>query len=71
MHNAYMRAGEVKKGVLCWITGAPMTLTNFYQGANTGKAFVHMNFDKDFAWDSGRPNMPGMIRIIGTSARSL
>ena len=45
-------AGGVKEGGLQWITGAPMSFTNFYAGANKRKAFLHMNFDKDFAWDT-------------------
>ena len=29
-----------------------MTFTDFYQGAKKKKPFLHMNFDKDFAWDT-------------------
>ena len=45
-------AGGVREGGLHWITGAPMTFTDFYQGAKKGKPFLHMNYDKDFAWDT-------------------
>ena len=45
-------AGGVKGGGLHWITGAPMIFTDFYQGAKKKKPFLHMNFDKDFAWDT-------------------
>ena len=45
-------AGGVKEGGLHWITGAPMTFTDFYQGAKKRKPFLHMNYDKDFAWDT-------------------
>ena len=45
-------AGGVKEGGLHWITGAPMTFTDFYQGAKKGETFLHMNYDKDFAWDT-------------------
>ena len=45
-------AGGVKEGGLHWITGAPMAFTDFYQGAKKGKPFLHMNYDKDFAWDT-------------------
>ena len=45
-------AGGVKEGGLHWITGAPMIFTDFYEGAKKKKSFLHMNFDKDFAWDT-------------------
>ena len=45
-------AADTWDGELRWSTGAPMDFLDFYQGANTGKPFLHMNFDKDFAWDT-------------------
>jgi len=35
-----------------WISGAPMVFTDFYPGANKAHKYFHMNFDKDFAWDT-------------------
>ena len=45
-------AGAQREGGFHWNTGAPMLFTDFYQGANKGKPYLHLNYDNDFAWDT-------------------
>jgi len=35
-----------------WLSGKPMTFTNFKKDEPAGNPWLHMNFDADFAWDT-------------------
>merc|ERR1712183_732018 len=35
-----------------WLSGKPMTFTNFKKNEPAGNPWLHMNFDADFAWDT-------------------
>ena len=45
-------AGAQRGDGFQWNTGAPMDFTDFYPGANTGKPYLHLNYDQDFSWDT-------------------
>ena len=35
-----------------WNTGAEMTFNDFFDGADTSLPYLHLNFMRDFAWDT-------------------